>query len=349
MNFLVNLNLNKNELQNAVIQPLSTAPSNAVQGQIYYNTADHALYQYDGSDWQEVGKAYVLPKANTNTLGGIIIGTGLSADSNGKASVDYGTGNPSMDGTASAGTANKASRFDHTHPSDTTRAPIASPAFTGVPTAPTAAAGTSTTQIATTEFVQNSMTVADALIFKGTIGTGGTVTALPATHKVGWTYKVITAGTYAGQSAEVGDMIVCIKDGTTTADADWTIIQANIDGAVTGPSSSTSGHIPTFNGSTGKVIQDGYGVITTVADDDTVIPTSGAVYDAVGGLIKKATKTIFTSQTSASVGYTGTLISAYATMNGSIVQVDMAISASAVTFSTAQNPSAAVTCTVVYA
>lgn len=37
------------------------------------------------------------------------------------------------------------------------KANIASPAFTGVPTAPTAAEGTSTTQIATTEFVMNAM------------------------------------------------------------------------------------------------------------------------------------------------------------------------------------------------
>lgn len=35
-----------------------------------------------------------------------------------------------------------------------TKAPLASPAFTGTPTAPTAASGTSTTQVATTAFVQ---------------------------------------------------------------------------------------------------------------------------------------------------------------------------------------------------
>lgn len=36
-----------------------------------------------------------------------------------------------------------------------TKAPTSSPAFSGVPTAPTATAGTSTTQIATTEFVMD--------------------------------------------------------------------------------------------------------------------------------------------------------------------------------------------------
>ena len=37
------------------------------------------------------------------------------------------------------------------------KAPLASPAFTGTPTAPTAVAGTNTTQIATTAFVTSAM------------------------------------------------------------------------------------------------------------------------------------------------------------------------------------------------
>lgn len=64
---------------------------------------------------------------------------------------------PSMDGTASTGTAKRFALQDHVHPSDTSKAPIASPEFTGTPTAPTAATGTSNTQIATTEFVANTV------------------------------------------------------------------------------------------------------------------------------------------------------------------------------------------------
>lgn len=49
------------------------------------------------------------------------------------------------------------------------------------------------------------------MIFKGTLGTGGTITALPtaSTSTVGDTYKVITAGTYASIAAKVGDVFVC--------------------------------------------------------------------------------------------------------------------------------------------
>jgi hypothetical protein len=60
---------------------------------------------------------------------------------------------PLVDGTAAVGTSLRYARADHVHPTDTTRAPLASPALTGTPTAPTATAGTNTTQLATTAFV----------------------------------------------------------------------------------------------------------------------------------------------------------------------------------------------------
>jgi hypothetical protein len=60
---------------------------------------------------------------------------------------------PQMDGTAAAGTGPAWSRDDHVHPSDTSRAPLVSPAFTGSPTAPTASIGDSSTLVATTRFV----------------------------------------------------------------------------------------------------------------------------------------------------------------------------------------------------
>ena len=74
----------------------------------------------------------------------------------------------------------------------------------------------------------------DAMVFKGTLGTSGTVTALPTTYQTGWTYRVITAGTYAGQQCEIGDLIIAVADATDDGtNADWTVVQTNIDGAVT--------------------------------------------------------------------------------------------------------------------
>lgn len=60
---------------------------------------------------------------------------------------------PVIAGTAAIGTSTAVARADHKHPTDTTRAAVASPTFTGTPEAPTAAAGTSSQQLATTAFV----------------------------------------------------------------------------------------------------------------------------------------------------------------------------------------------------
>lgn len=67
------------------------------------------------------------------------------------------------------------------------KAPLASPTFTGTPKAPTAAAGTKTTQIATTEFV--STAVANAIAGVTSI-TYKVVTALPASGENGVIYLV---------------------------------------------------------------------------------------------------------------------------------------------------------------
>lgn len=141
------------------------------------------------------------------------------------------------------------------------KAPLASPALTGTPTAPTAAASTNNIQVATTAFVKTAVNSAisgldGAMVFKGTIGsTGATVTALPNSHTAGWTYVVATAGTYAGEACEVGDMITCVKTGTAASNADWNIVQNNINGAVTGPTSAVDNQVAVFNGSTGKIIK----------------------------------------------------------------------------------------------
>ena len=113
-----------------------------------------------------------------------------------------------------------------------------SPVFTGIPTAPTADADDNSGQLANTEFVNrqiaNGIAASDAMIFKGTLGTGGTISALPSTYLTGWTYRVVTDGTYAGQPCETGDLIVALTDrkGSGNLDSDWTVCQTNIDGAV---------------------------------------------------------------------------------------------------------------------
>lgn len=70
---LSNLDLGKNELQNVVIQKLNSAPSNPIEGQIYYNTLSKNLYRYNGTNW-------VTYQADLNISGTTSVNT-LSIDS----------------------------------------------------------------------------------------------------------------------------------------------------------------------------------------------------------------------------------------------------------------------------
>ena len=88
MKVLTTLDLAKNQLINVRIENQASAPSNPVEGQIYYDTTDHTLKQYNGTAWVEMGSSYILPTASANTLGGIKIGDLLSIDQNGVASVN---------------------------------------------------------------------------------------------------------------------------------------------------------------------------------------------------------------------------------------------------------------------
>jgi hypothetical protein len=75
LSYLTDINLNKNELQNAVVQNLGSAPSSPVEGQIYYDSTsgDKQIYVYNGSAWISVG----------GDITGVTAGTGLSGGGTG--------------------------------------------------------------------------------------------------------------------------------------------------------------------------------------------------------------------------------------------------------------------------
>lgn len=81
----------------------------------------------------------------------------------------------------------------------------------------------------------------EAMVFKGTLGVNGDIQTLPtASAEIeGWTFKCITAGTYAGLTLKVGDTVTCFnppntsvyeweKTGSQDTDTDtWRAIKVN--------------------------------------------------------------------------------------------------------------------------
>lgn len=102
-----------------------------------------------------------------------------------------------------------------------------------------------------------------------TVGIVDSSTPLPATdYTVGQTFRVAEAGTYAGQECETGDLIIVIKDYAAegASNADFLVVQANVDGAVSGPDASTDANIVVFDGATGRKIKDSSVTIASVSD-----------------------------------------------------------------------------------
>ncbi len=117
-------------------------------GQLWYNTTTSTLMLcLDGTNWTGLATANILSQPATVA--------------------------PIIDGAATVGVSLQYARQDHIHPTDTTLAPLMSPALTGIPTAPTATPSTTSTQLATTAFV-HSITDTISLITGPTGPTGPT-------------------------------------------------------------------------------------------------------------------------------------------------------------------------------
>ena len=125
---------------------------------------------------------------------------------------------------------------------DALKAPLASPALTGVPAAPTAIAGTNTTQIATTAFVNSAISAGTSTSFSGSLA--GDVTGTQSATVVG----KINGTSLAGLSTGI------LKNTTTTGvpsiavAADFPILNQNTSGTA----SNVTGIVAVANGGTGQ-------------------------------------------------------------------------------------------------
>lgn len=186
---LTHIDLNGNEIQNGVLQNLASDPSSGKEGQKYFNTTTHKERIYSNGEWKNAADDYALPAATTQIRGGVKVGDHLNVTNTDVLNVDEASTSQkgvieiATDTEAAAGEANNL-------------------------------AITPVQLITVKKALENKIkALPTPMQFKGSLGTGGTITSLPTASEdnEGFVYKVITAGTYAGQAADVGDQFVCAK------------------------------------------------------------------------------------------------------------------------------------------
>jgi phage-related tail fiber protein len=270
------LNLQQNQLENAVIQNLASDPSSGKAGQIYYNTTDNGYRYYNGTAWVSI---------SADAIKSIVAGNGLTSSTSGNA-VTLTLGTPSTSGAVSGNTLgdNSVTENSHTHQ---IRIPSASTTERGIiqlATDTEVATGTETTKAVTPKQLaaakQDAINSAKVTIQTSDGLTGGSST--PATSfTLGLSNSGVTAGTYNNVTVDAKGRVTA---GSSQEYATKTYVDTQDDkkldkagGIITGD--LTIGGNVTVNGTTTTVNSNTLTVkdkLIEVAKDNTTTLTSPA-------------------------------------------------------------------------
>lgn len=131
------LNLQQNQLENAVIQNLASDPSSGKAGQIYYNTTDNGYRYYNGTAWVSI---------SADAIKSIVDGDGLTSSTSGNTvTISLGTPSASGSGSNTYGS-NDVTTNSHTHQINLPDASESAKGVIEVATDAEATAGTDTTR-----------------------------------------------------------------------------------------------------------------------------------------------------------------------------------------------------------
>ena len=250
--YLSNIDLNKNQLQNAALHPVATTPATPVEGQVYFDTTvgDKMMYFYDGTGWVAMG--------SQGDITGVTAGTYLNGGgTSGDVEVNH----------------------DLTSRTDTTSS--ASPAAGGTFTAIDSVTSNSTGHITALNLKTVTLpadTNTTSLPVKNSAGT----TQFTSTDVTGIRFTGTGSTTV---SFTAGTQLVTIDSGNETI-----TLTGEVTGSGTTSISTTvaNGVLDINNFTAATIVTEAEGIANN--DNDTTLPTSAAVKDyvdssIVGGLV----------------------------------------------------------------
>lgn len=117
------IDLSKNELRNAVVQNLPSAPATPTQGQIYFDSTGKILYWYNGTAWVAAQSGGSLSPASTVTTQAVADAPVVGASTNyaredhkhGREAFGTVTAQTAFGAASGNGSAVTVTRSDHTH------------------------------------------------------------------------------------------------------------------------------------------------------------------------------------------------------------------------------------------
>lgn len=303
--FLVSIDLNKNELQNAVIQNLGTAPSSPVLGQIYFDTVDNELYFYNGSTWEstqanaQVTYGVYAARPAASEAGRLYYATDQQLlyfdDGSTWAQVsNFGsvTSQTTYGAASTNGSSNNYARADHTH--GTPSLSNTTPSALAIGGSGSAGSGTAPSREDHTHEMPTFGNVSAQTSFGSASGNGSSTSVARADHTHGTpahdnaAHATINLSALAAPTADVSMgnyKLTNVATPTSTTDA---ANKGYVDAAVEGLTWKTAANLfattnVALTGSTGTLDIDTYGALTS-ADDGYRIVLTGQTTDTEDGI-----------------------------------------------------------------
>lgn len=305
--WLVNLDLDQNQLITPVLEKQTIAPAGAVIGQLYWDTDDERSMEYRTAGWKFIGESNLSLGTPNGATVDIDIDLGGSSVSLVEAS---GSNAGILSPTQWSFTDTLITALDNTEPEldivkfSTSNLLNGGGTSVGGPTANPQAdwfldednfASNSDTKVASQQSIKQYVAdqISGGVTYKGafdpTASAGdGNPDLDTITSVTGDMYTVTVAGTYnwtTGSAVlEIGDVLIAESDGVLNNVADWTIVQKNETGVVTNASGvGTAGNLVEFDTDGNTVADSGIDPVNIV-----LLTTLASVTDK--GIVEEATQ-----------------------------------------------------------